>query len=339
MSETNGLSATEIKQPQTDAEASAIFEEIYKASLKNETVNDRQLDKVAKEVREHIAETSPAVSENTEVTETTTEEVTAEVTETTTTESAEQPTNTEVVIKPEDYQAVLAEKAKWEQKARSLDGREAARQRQIQELENKIKQLSQAPAPQTQKDQKQAPAKDPRWDALKQADPELADLLLDFKNEIRQEALREAEQIINQRVEPIYQQQSASYAEREQQRLVEMIPNALEILEHPAYAEWYYRQPDYIQKKANENAESAAAILQMYGYEMSLRYPQQQQDQKPAQQETSAPNPKVAKLQEEREKRVQVGSVGQKQSAPAKTDTLNPDEYFKKVFNETIKKR
>lgn len=333
MLENNGLSANEQELPQSPDEENAIFEEIYKASVKGESLSPRQIDTVAKETREYV-ESKGTAEVVEQVAETTQEEATAEAPETTEQPAENQP-SVPVVVKPEDYQAVLAEKAKWEQKAKSLDGREAARQREIAELKAKLAQQQQ-PAPNVRQTPKQG-KDDPRWNALKEADPELAGLLEDWRDQIKSEATREAEALVNQRVEPIYQQQNESYAEREVSRLEQMIPNAREILEHPAYAEWYHTQPEFIQKAANESAESAAWVLNKYGYDMSLRYPQRQEQ--PKQEASQAVDPKVAQLQQEREKRVNVGQVSQKVVATPKQDTLDPEAYFKQVFEASKTKR
>ncbi len=329
MSNENGQSNTE--QPLTEAEEAALFEEIFKTAAGGEPSN----------VSNFKTEEESAAGNETE-TEATQEEAAnteqgKDAQESEAAKAAEEKKKQEL-IEREKYEAALREKQEWEQKARSLDGREAARQRQIAQLERELaetrarQQVAQAP-------QKTAPKNNEKLEALKAADPDLYDILVERENLIRKEAEEIAAKIINERVEPIYRQQQEDYTSREYNRLKEMIPNVDEILQSDYYAWWYDSQTPEIKRRANESADAAAFVIRKWYADMQQMYPQ---DFQQAPKETTTNNTNttdVAKLQEAREKRSNTQGVTQKNAPTPKKESLTEEELFAQAFNQSITKR
>jgi len=335
MSNENGL--TDSNQPLTPEEEAAIFEEIYGNTVGGKETSNRQINKALKDVREENAQAAEQDSTTEVVESAANQEVQSQNEQPQ--EAANQAANTqEVQVRPEDYQAVLKDLERWKQKASSLDGREAARQRQIAELQaeiNRVKQASETP----KKDPPQQATKDEDWEALVEVDPTLAKIIQkQFEQRearIREELSRDFNTKMQTVVAPFQQEQVSRRVQQEQAKLREWVPNLDEVLESDAYADWFHKQPEYIQKLVNEDAEQSYFVISKFAHDMDRIYGKAETTST----QTTGAHANVSKLQEQRDKRSNVQAVGSKPVPKPSTESFNPDDEFKKIYEQNIIKR
>ena len=195
----------------------------------------------------------------------------------------------------------------WEHRFKSEVGRQAAYQRQIAELKQKLESV-----------QKQAPESKP----ARQATESMKRLMEDFP-EIAESVqaemdarLAELRGELTQSLAPVKEEQQQRVVQREEETVKGTYPNYTEIVNTTEFFDWYSRQPDAVQALARSNkAGDAIAMLDYFtGGKRS------------ASAETSA----VQEIKEKRQQALQ-RNVSVRNTAPAPVGDA-PDD-FESAFN------
>lgn len=274
------------------------------------------------------------------------EDNTAEVTQTTTEDQDDPlkdlPESVREFIKKKEQEAEEARRkeAEWRQKFKSDEGRQAALQRKTQELERMLREKSSTAqtAPTKLKTEESE-----EWKVLSENDPAMARLLKNLYEDATRQAEERAQAAIKPLVEPIERFQQESVQEREYHRLLQMVPDLNQITHDPNYGEWFYKQPESIQRMAGGgSAEDQAYVIQLFSLARPDLFAPPQQNQEQAKTEamktqstqsvTSAPN--VEKLAQDRAKKVQnQGVISKVVATPTEP---SEDDLFKNAFKSAL---
>lgn len=234
----------------------------------------------------------------------------------------------------------LIEKVKQENhNLRSQAGRVPHLQRQVQQIDKKLEELQKhATSPSSRPSTKLSERITPKLAKIKDADPELADVLAELLADATDGVatdLRDAEaqSLQNQR-----QAVEQEIREAEIARLLEMYPNAPEVFKSPSWKTWEAQQSDRIKLLANsDNADDVAFVFERYAADMIKLHPELAAKKE---QDTPAPqNDEAAKIEAERQRKKQttvvVGSptpAGRKQMP--ENDAALFEEFSKQIRKE-----
>lgn len=228
---------------------------------------------------------------------------------------------------------------------RSQAGRVPHVQRRLQELDKRLEELSKkATSPSSQTLEKIQPKLQARLKALKETDPELADLLegsiVDAVSGVAEDAhSRERETLTFLR-----ETESAEHREQEATRLLDMYPNAIEVFRSDAWKSWKKEQTDAVKALAgSDNADDVDFAFQKYAKDMLAKHPELAA--KTAVVETPAAKEvdphavaEAQKIEQDRQRKKSTNVVVGSPAAAAKTTVSdNPEELFKK-YSESIRK-
>lgn len=315
-------------------DADAIFKAVYEASLKG---TQPDFGKIEKQPEESPVAETPAEPQKEE------EPPVAA------TEAAKEPEKDPLADLPEDVRnRILAlekaaeerarEAAEWKQKYKSDEGRVAAFQRRAQELERKLQEKPKQQEQAKPESIKLKVEESEEWRALSESDPVLAKLWKNSLEEVARQAKEQAVSEARAAIKPLYEERELEYHSREEQKLRQMVPNLDEVVQSDVYADWYSRQPKSIQDMANSSADEAFRVLKMYAMDMQERYGAPVETQPAPVQPTAAATPATtAKIQQERERKLQSQGVGGKVTATP--NELSDEEIFKRAYNSNLSKR
>lgn len=233
----------------------------------------------------------------------------------------------------------LIEKVKQENhNLRSQAGRVPHLQRQVQQIDKKLEELrEQSTSPSSRPSTKLAERITPKLAKIKDADPELADVLADLLADATDGVatdLRDAETQSLQNQRKVVEQE---IRDAEIARLLEMYPNAPEVFKSPSWKTWEAQQSDRIKLLANsDNADDVAFVFERYAADMIKLHPELA---KKKEEETPSQNDEAAKIEAERQRKKQttvvVGSptpAGRKQMP--ENDAALFEEFSKQIRKE-----
>lgn len=199
----------------------------------------------------------------------------------------------------------------FEHRFKSEVGRQAAYQRQVQELKTQLQALPQQASTATQ--QKKLSN---RMAKIAEDFPELAEVL----QEELSEAISTVRQELDQNLQPIRQREQEAYYAREEQRVAEAYPNFADVVRSTQFHRWFAEQPEAVRSlAASPYAQDAIAVMDYFTGGARFKQPQ-----------AVAPNPQVGEVQARRQAAMQ-RNVSVKNSAPAPV-TDAPDDY-ESAFN------
>lgn len=335
------MNGTEQNQNGLTDDNDALFKEVYGSFLSGKDPNmERKEEQASSNKQETEAvETEEAVENTTDESQETTEQ----------TQNAE--TNEDPLAGlPDDLKNKIIELQKerdeWRHKYSSNEGRVKALNNKAQSLERILREKDQQQH-QTQKVEnkpnetaKLKVEETEEWKVLQEADPALAKVLQQIKEDATRQAEERAEARARAAVEPLYKEREVSVQEQKRVRLAQLVPDLPKIVEDDNYFNWFQYQPPAIQQMADGSADEIAYVIGLFAKDRPDLFAPPQDSQKTTQEtvkQPPTPAPNVDKLVQERQRKAQVQGVASKTQAPPKE--MDEDEYFKKIYKSHLHKR
>lgn len=247
----------------------------------------------------------------------------------------------------QELKAKLDQQNQLVHKLRSDAGRVPSLQRKLDELDRRLREMAVKPvdAATARENNRELTS---RLAQIREVDPALADVLDQAFAEMRQDVTR-----LEQRLDPISsvvnQDREELILEREWNKLVDQVPNAKEVFEHPLWSEWKSGQSDRWKSLASSMyAEDVLVAMQKFSADMIQQYPHLATGQAaPAQPQAQVQEPEPTKAQpsaaalkvkEERERKLKTGAVDSSSKKMEVQQDLDEQALFRKFFNEERKK-
>lgn len=313
-----------------DADIDALFDSVYNSTVSGKVVNIDEQEK-PEETPDESAEQTETVAEDTNTA--------APAAEASDTEDPlkDLPESVRNYLKQKEQEAEEARKreAEWRQRYKSDEGRQAALQRKTQELERLLREKTQQVTP--AQNSKLKIEETEEWKALSDSDPVLAKVLRGIAEESTRQAEEKAEARIKAATEPLYQEREQSYAEREAQRLQQMVPDLPLIVKDTNYHDWFDRQPESVRRMAESvSADDNFTVIKLFAMDRPDLFPAPQQTTT-AVGASVTPAPQVDKLNQERQRKAQSQGVQTKIVAPP--TELDEKALFEQYYKKTLNKR
>lgn len=191
--------------------------------------------------------------------------------------------------------------------------------------------------------------------ALKETDEQLYRLFVKERQQHLQEiqALKGELNTVRGSIQPLEEYKQEAHLASELDRLTSVVPNAVEILRHPAWDEWKSTVPDQIRSLADSDKhQDVLYAMQLYGqwasqFSQPTETPASVVAAKPAQQSTTA-NPAAQSFVNERNRKLAASPVGSHtikpptHARPSDVDVLNNQELLvaeqERIFKEEMKR-
>lgn len=225
--------------------------------------------------------------------------------------------------------ALIEKVQKENHNLRSQMGRVPHLQRQIQQIDKKLEELT---SPSSRPSTKLTEKFTQKLAKIKEVDPELADTLADVLVDATDGVatdLRDAEaqSLQNQR-----RAMEQEIRDAEVSRLLEMYPNAQEVFQSPSWKSWEGQQSKQLQALANsDNADDVAFAFEKYAADMLKAHP-----------ELAAParteNTEAAKIEAERQRKLQTSVVVGTPGPAGRQQKPENDEALFRQYSEQIRK-
>ena len=231
----------------------------------------------------------------------------------------------------------LLDKARQENhNLRSQAGRVPHLQRQVQQIDKKLEELrEQSTSPSSRPSTKLTERITPKLAKIKDADPELADVLAELLADATDGVatdLRDAEAQSLQNQRKAVEQE---IREAEVSRLLEMYPNAEQVFKSPSWKTWEAEQSSQIRALANsDNANDVAFAFERYAEDMIKLHPELA---KKVEQEQPN-NDDAARIEAERLRKKQTTVVVGSPTPAGRQQKPENDEVLFKQFSEQIRK-
>lgn len=229
----------------------------------------------------------------------------------------------------------LLDKVKQENHSlRSQAGRVPHLQRQVQQIDKKLEELrEQSTSPSSRPSAKLTERITPKLAKIKDADPELADILAELLADATDgvaEDLRDAETQSLQNQRKVVEQE---IRDAEVSRLLEMYPNAEQVFKSPSWKSWEAQQSRQVQLMANsDNADDVAYAFEKYAQDMIKLHPELGQSK------VENHNNEAAKIEAERQRKKQTTVVVGSPTPAGRQQKPENDEALFKQFSEQIRK-
>ena len=230
----------------------------------------------------------------------------------------------------------LLDKARQENhNLRSQAGRVPHLQRQVQQIDKKLDELREAASPSSRPSTKLTERITPKLAKIKEADPELADVLAELLADATDGVatdLRDAETQSLQNQRKAVEQE---IREAEVSRLLEMYPNAEQVFKSPSWKTWEAEQSSQIRALANsDNANDVAFAFERYAEDMIKLHPELS---KKVEQEQPN-NDDAARIEAERLRKKQTTVVVGSPTPAGRQQKPENDEALFKQYSEQIRK-
>ena len=250
-----------------------------------------------------------------------------------------------------------------EHRFRSANGRVSAFQHKALELQRQLAEAtlnrarnsppSDSAAPSTPKTAKE-------WEALIETDPDLAkavDARFDSKlQEIEQRFQKQFGTLKESTIDPLYEHQSIQYLQREQELLLQAVPNYQEVVTSEPYKMWLNNLSPSMRSAVDtcQNHQDAVRYLRMFAYDLQasgmVPPPPQQAAPVPAKPSTTQAAPltteQADKLQKDREARLTTPAVTTSVPTPVpatahknEISLEDAEALLEKYWEESAKKR
>lgn len=243
---------------------------------------------------------------------------------------------------PEEQQAqvlnLLDEQQRLQNNYRSLHNRLAPTQRQLAEAQRRLQELTTStPNQRTQGDasskEAQPQEEDELWQRVKDSDPVLVEAI----EKLLAKKEKEIEGKIEDRLRPINERTRESDLEREVQTLLQLVPNAVEVLTSPMYEDWLRVQPEKVQAMhTSPDHRDALTLLRLFDADVA----RMEQQYAPQTQQQQAPSPKAQEVAQRREEKLK-NPIPQQASRPASVAQArqeeDPNELFNKLYAKELK--
>lgn len=218
---------------------------------------------------------------------------------------------------------------------KSQAGRVPHVQRRLKELEERLEALNK-PSPANHPSATIQPKVLEQLKGIRESDPELADAVAKAI-ELATSGIA-AETVARQRelLELQRNQELESYQAEQIGLLLEMVPNAKEVVASPQWSEWKNAQSaDIVRLAESDDAQSVALAMRLYGDAMRVKYPQlaqpsQKTDSNKPSDEDAA---KAAKIEQERiARQAAAAKVNPSNVSPQGGLPDDPEALFKKYY-------
>lgn len=218
---------------------------------------------------------------------------------------------------------------------KSQAGRVPHVQRRLKELEERLEALNK-PSPANHPSATIQPKVLEKLKGIRESDPELADAVAKAIEEATSGIA--AETVARQReiLELQRNQELESYQAAQIGLLLEMVPNAKEVVASPQWSEWKNAQSaDIVRLAESDDAASVALAMRLYGEDMRVKYPQLAQQ--PQKTEATKPSDedaaKAAKIEQERiARQAAAAKVSPSSVTPQGGLPDDPEALFKKYY-------
>lgn len=223
---------------------------------------------------------------------------------------------------------------------KSQAGRVPHVQRRLKEIDKKLEELStRRSSPSESPSAKIKPKVKERLESIRKSDPELADVIesaiSDATDGLSEELYsREAESLTLQR-----EQELLEFREEQAQQLLVKHPNAPEVFNSPAWAEWKKEQSPGIRALAeSEYASEVSDAFQRYADDMVKKYPDLAPKETPA--SDNSEQEKARQIEGERQRKKQTAVVSDSPKAAGKVKLPDdPAALFEKYSAQIRKER
>lgn len=173
----------------------------------------------------------------------------------------------------ETLKAKLDKLANENHALRSQAGRVPHVQRRIKELDAKLDAITKA-ATSNQTSTKIEPQIQDALKGVRETDPELADAIAKAIIKATSEIATDAATKERDTLTLLRDQNETEYGEHEAERLLQMYPNAVEVVTSDAWAEWKKAQsPGILALAQSDNADEVSHAFQKYANDMVILYP------------------------------------------------------------------
>jgi hypothetical protein len=326
----------------TQEDAQKAFNAIAQAVHSSDATKLSELmDEKPSEEKAPVEETIPA--EETKPEEIDNKDTTTAPPEETKAETVEQIEETKPVEKTELelVKEKLEALAKENHALRSQAGRVPHVQRKLKELDKKLDELTKSP-PSSQASAKIEPKITELLKGVKDTDPELADTIAAVVAEAIKGVSEDMHAKERETLSLFRQSEFETYQEAEVKRLLDMYPNAPEVIQSPTWTEWKKEQtPRIVSLAQSDNADDVAFAFEKYAKDMVAKYPDafKQQEVKA---EPTAPSPnaggRAAQIEAERARKKTTAANVSTPVAPGKVEMPDDPEALFKMLSEKIRK-
>ncbi len=225
---------------------------------------------------------------------------------------------------------------------KSQAGRVPHVQRRLKELEQKLEELNQkASSPSNHPSATIKPKVLEQLKGIRETDPELADAVAKAIEQATSEVATDAINRQREQLTLLRDQERAAYNAEQVSLLLEMVPNAKDVVASPQWSEWKNAQPDVVVRLAeSDDAQSVALAMRLYAEHMKAKYPQlaapaeNKQVAKPSDEDAA----KAAKIEQERLARQQKAANVGSPAAQGKVSLPDDPEALFKKFSDEIRK-
>lgn len=226
---------------------------------------------------------------------------------------------------------------------KSQAGRVPHVQRRLKELDQKLEELTQkAASPSNHPSATIQPKVLEKLKGIRETDPELADAIAAAFAEASTGLADDAINREKQTLTLLREQEVKAYQAEQVNLLLEMIPNAAEVVASPSWVEWKKQQSEDILRLANsDHAESVAIAFDRYARDMRAKHPELAQApaaQAAAAKASDADAAKAAQIEEERRRKQASAATVSSPNAAGKVSLPDDPEALFKKFSEQIRK-
>lgn len=341
----------------SDAEAQKLFNDIAAANgdpSKLDTLLATPADTATVVTTEGTPEVVTTEEATTEATTANTEAATTEATtqEETAPAVTQQPEETSVVTDPnedpklKELREQLEKLSKENHALKSQAGRVPHVQRKLKELDQKLEELNQkAASPSNHPSAAIQPKVLEKLKGIRETDPELADAIAAAFAEAIPGLADDALNRERATLTLLREQEAQAFHAEQGNLLLEMYPNAAEVVNSASWSEWKKQQSEDILHLAHSDyAESVALAFEKYARDMKAKHPELADKPQTAQpaaavKANDADAAKAAQIEEERRRKQATAATVGSPNAPGKVGLPDDPEALFKKFSDEIRKQ
>jgi hypothetical protein len=286
---------------------------------------------VEEEVKEEVVVENKTVTEETKDDTVVKEEVVEEVVE-------DDPATTIAKLQEElEQQRVLNHKLK------SDAGRVPSLQRKLAEVDNKLREMAQKPNPSAAATREDKRVLSEKLAQIKEHDPLLADAVMELVNDAISGLRQEIEPKVTAVERATFDKELEETLDNEMTKLKEVVPNAIEVFQSPAWKEWKAELPaNWLALAESMYADDVITALQRYSRDMYARHPELVKA--PAQvaatttTTTATPTEESERVKQQRQQKLTTKTPGTASVSAKDSPSIDEEALFAKVFKEETAK-
>jgi hypothetical protein len=256
-----------------------------------------------------------------------------------------------------DFQALIGKAQYLEQYQRSNEGRVSALQKKADKLERELETRKATPPPKTEAAPTPLKLDDsPKLAKLKEEDPALYEIQKEREEEILKHAQKlvdqaqaEVKSTLEKQLAPVHKQQEAAYIREQQENVLSVVPNAVEVVNSPAWDAFEKTASPAVQKLINSaEGDDIIAAFQIYDNWLRQNYPDvyvpAKKEEVQTRAETTTPvvdtkqTETANKTAEERQRKLKAGAVTQKGEVVVNAIS-DPEAALEDIFQKLWKEK